>query len=75
MMENESLADHSMQISVNSPTYGKIKQSVHPAIIDNQHLNTQKAAPKLSEDTDDVLYELGYLKTDIEKLRNGRVIL
>ena len=42
---------------------------------DNQHLNTQKAAPKLSEDTDDVLYELGYLKTDIEKLRNGRVIL
>ena len=75
MMENESLADHSMQISVNSPTYGTIKQSVHPAIIDNEHLNTKKAAPKLSEDTDEVLKELGYLKTDIEKLRNGRVIL
>ena len=58
-----------------SAIYGTIKQSVHPAIIDNEHLNTKKAAPKLSEDTDEVLKELGYLKTDIEKLRNGRVIL
>ena len=74
-MENQFLADHSMQISVMSPTYGEIKQSVHPAIIDNKHLQTSKAAPQLGEDTDTVLRELGYLETDIIKLRNGRVIL
>ena len=75
LMENQFLADHSMQISVMSPTYGEIKQSVHPAIIDNKHLQTSKAAPQLGEDTDTVLRELGYLETDIIKLRNGRVIL
>ncbi len=75
LMENEFLADHSMQISVTSPTYGEIKQSVHPAIIDNKHISTTKAAPQLGEDTDKVLQELGYLESDIIELRNRRVIL
>ena len=74
-MESQFLDNHSMQISVNSPTYGEIKQSVHPAIINNEHLSTTKAAPKLGEDTDNILQELGYLKSDIDKLRIGRVIL
>tara|TARA_Y100000814_G_scaffold16004_1_gene11474 strand:+ start:9392 stop:10495 length:1104 start_codon:yes stop_codon:yes gene_type:complete len=75
LMESQFLDNHSMQISVNSPTYGEIKQSVHPAIINNEHLSTTKAAPKLGEDTDNILQELGYLKSDIDKLRIGRVIL
>ena len=75
LMEKGELDSHSMEVIVDSPTYGKIKQSIHPAIIDDEVITTTKAAPKLSEDTDEILFELGYQSSEIDKLRKNRIIL
>jgi formyl-CoA transferase len=56
------------------PAYGTIKLLNNPIKLSETRAENTRKAPDLGEHTDELLAELGYSKTDIERLRESDVI-
>ena len=56
------------------PTYGKIRMLNNPIKLSRSPAVNRMKAPDLGEHTDQILQELGYSTTDIEKMRSDGII-
>lgn len=54
--------------------HGKIRQARPPALFDQTPSAIAKAAPRLGEDNDDILGELGYSDAEIDSLRKQQAL-
>jgi crotonobetainyl-CoA:carnitine CoA-transferase CaiB-like acyl-CoA transferase len=73
-LENPFAAEQQRVVDFEHPEHGKIRGVASPVRHDNGSALPMRAAPRLGEDTDVLLEELGYAASTIGALREQRAI-
>ena len=68
-LENPLVAEQQLVLDFQHPEHGKIRGVASPVRLNNGELLPRRAAPRLGEDTDALLEELGYAPNTIAVLR------
>ena len=61
-------------IPLDHPTHGRMEIIANPAKLSKIEEVPKKAAPQFNEHTEEILYELGYAKDDVARLKQHNVI-
>jgi len=73
-LENPFVADQQLVLDFQHPEHGKIRGVASPVRLDGGERLPTRAAPRLGEDTDALLGELGYARNAIAALRRSAVV-
>ena len=63
-----------MFVDLEHPVIGKMKVNGNPIKLSKGGVRFKKAAPLLSQDTNQVLADLGFNETEIQELKNKKVV-
>ena len=73
-LENPFVAEQQLVLDFQHPEHGKIRGVASPVRLENSAVLPTRAAPRLGEDTDALLEELGYAPNMIGALREQMVV-
>jgi crotonobetainyl-CoA:carnitine CoA-transferase CaiB-like acyl-CoA transferase len=73
-LENAFVAEQQLVLDFEHPEHGKIRGVASPVRLDHSDVRPRRAAPRLGEDTDALLEELGYSSTAIGALREQAAV-
>jgi crotonobetainyl-CoA:carnitine CoA-transferase CaiB-like acyl-CoA transferase len=73
-LENPFVAEQQLVLDFQHPEHGKIRGIASPVRLNNGEAPPRRAAPRLGEDTESLLEELGYAPDAIDVLREQAVV-
>jgi crotonobetainyl-CoA:carnitine CoA-transferase CaiB-like acyl-CoA transferase len=73
-LENPFVADQQLVLDFQHPEHGKIRGVASPVRLAGSEPLPTRAAPRLGEDTDTLLRELGYARSAIAALRGSAAV-
>ena len=73
-LENPFVAEQQLVLDFQHPEHGKIRGVASPVRLENSAVLPTRAAPRLGEDTDALLEELGYAPNMIGALREQMAV-
>lgn len=74
-VENDPQVEWNKNImEFNHPNAGKVRLLAHPIRYDGETLPIRQLPPRLGEQTDDILQELGYAEEDIKQLKSKGIV-
>ena len=73
-LENPFLAEQQLILDFDHPEHGNVRGIASPVRLDNGDMQPRRAAPRLGEDTDALLEELGYSPTAIGALHEQAAV-